>query len=121
MKKILLVTLAIVGLSLTSHAQLAPKTVTLAWDALPPAQVTSDMTVRIYSNPDLILPKAMWVMLVEVPATNNWATFTIQPGAHFFVATAYSSFWNLESDFSNTCSTPPAPSSLFNLSIRLGL
>lgn len=121
MKKLILISLAIVSLALTSHAQLAPKTVTLVWDAIPPAQVTPDLKVRIYANDNLIVPMVLWALLAEVPATNNAATFTIQPGEHYFVATSYSTFWKLESTFSNVASTPPLPSGLFNLTIRLGL
>ena len=113
--------MAVLGLALTTQAQLLPKTVTLAWDPIPPAEITPDLTVRIYHETSLVVPKALWVMLAEVPATNNTATITLQPGQHFFVAKSYSAFWKLESDFSNTCSTPPAASSLFNLTIRLGL
>lgn len=121
MKKLMLISLAVVGFALASQAQLAPKTVTLGWQPIPPAQVSPDLKIRIYSNDNLAVPMALWVMLIEVSATNNTATFTIQPGEHFFVATAYSSFWKEESSFSNVASTPPLPSGLFNLTIRLGL
>lgn len=111
---------AAVGMSLAAQAQLAPKLVTLAWDAIPPAQITPDMTVRIYHETNLAIPKSLWILIAEVPASNNWASFNILPGVHFFTATTKSSFWQLESAFSNVAETPGLPSNVFQLTIRLG-
>lgn len=117
MKELLIL---IMSMGLTLSVSAVPQLVTLGWDALPVEMRTADKTIRIYSSTDLLMPKALWPQVGSVGSTTNFFSLFVEPGAHYFVATAHSAFWGIESDFSAVALTPPSPVATTNFFIRLG-
>lgn len=80
--------------------------VTLAWD-YPAEEHTADITFRIYSTTDASLPPADWPLLTTTK--NLSVDVPMVPGKRLFYATAYSDFWQVESNPSEAVSTPALP------------
>lgn len=100
--------LALFAVFARAGMNLTPPTgrVTLAWD-YPTNELSTDLWFNIYETTNLAAPLTNWNCLTNVLGTNLTASVIVQPGAHFFVATA-SNFWG-ESLTSNVASTPILP------------
>lgn len=85
----------------------SPQNIILAWDTYPAAELTPDLTFKLYTSTDISVPLANWTVIRTVPGTNTQVTISVIPGRQFFYLTA-SNFWG-ESDPSGVLGLPPAP------------
>jgi hypothetical protein len=80
-------------------------------------ELSTNLWFTIYETTNLSEPLSNWNPVLTMPGTNVSATFNVNPGEHFFVATT-SNFWGETSITSNLTSTPPLPQNI-NDSLRI--
>lgn len=99
--------------SVRAVALVSPVVLTLSWD-YPVSEISPDLTFRVYHSTNIASPS--WVLVTNVVGVTT-ATVPVIPGVHVFAVTSYSTFWGIESPFSDAASTPPAPRSGTNLKL----
>ena len=114
MKKLTSIFLLTTLCCILAYAAAIDGKVTLVWD-YPVSEMTTNLTFKVYSSTNIIIPLTNWVVLTNIVGTTNSVKVQITPGACFFYVTA-SNFWG-ESNPSNVASTPVLPRSPQNLKI----
>lgn len=109
MKKLILAVCLLLAVTVANAVN-----VTLAWD-YPDEERTPDIQFRLYHSSDL----TTWELIQTLPHDATAVTLNAAFGHNFYTMRAYSIFWELESDPSNTARTPAPPLST-NITIRKG-
>lgn len=89
---------------------------TISWD-YPVAELSTDLVFRVYHATNIVVVPVDWSLATSVTGV-TMTTMSVIPGSHYFAVRTYSQFWGIESPPSGTNSTPPAPQTSSNLSIK---